>query len=574
LNIIFNWCRWRNFVNTGNNFIEVDFLAARSTLIVGSNGAGKSTLLDAICFGLFNKPFRDCNKPDLVNNMNRKDCLVEIGFQTNGRQYRIVRGIKPSIFEIWQDGELIDQTAAGRDYQEYLESFILKMNFKTFTQIEILGSAAFVPFMRLPAQQRREVIESILDIEIFGVMNQITKTRLKNDQQELLSLEHEISTLVETLVILEKTKTELEKNDAEFINDKLAEIAKIRKLEPRLKELEQEIKLKTHEFDVGLPIIEGLSFELKRFRNSKAAFEGKRTHFLQTVRFFENNDVCSTCQQPITAKHKKSIVGDINIKIENFNKAIQGADKAERKANEAWVVCSETNNKIQKDLENIRLAKANIEFDLKRIPGLEREIEKRKTSKTSVGEVTQQLDDIRSQLKDKSEAHILVEDNVRYLEMIQKLLKDGGIKALIIKRYLPLINKTVNKYLQLLDFYIGFQIDETFNAKIKRRFREDTSYGSMSQGEKMRIDLALLLTWREVAKQKNSISTNLLIMDEIFDGPMDNSGIDEFMKLMGTFESNLNFIVISHKELMQDKFDRVLKFTEVRNFSHMETLDG
>ena len=566
--IVFKSVTWKNFLSTGNSANTVLLNKSNTTLIIGKNGEGKSTILDALCFSLFGKPFRNINKGQLINSINGKGCLVEIEFNVNAKEYKIVRGIKPNIFEIWQDGELLNQDAASRDYQKILEQQILKLNYKTFTQVVILGSASFVPFMQLPSSQRKEVIEDILDIRIFSTMNQLLKEKANDTKAEIVKIEQAITmakTKVEGQNLLIKTLTDaksdsikslllkVEANNQEILtseNSVASLVAEITALKSRT--------AKKSEIDV----------QIDQAKNIRSKLNAKIEHCEHHTEFFTENDVCPSCSQGIPDAHKEAILTDLNSKIDDNNSKITELEGVLGKLN---TQLSEINDVLSEITDkNIELSTHNSTITLLNKQNAERqsEVESHKTDTGNVDEEKRKLKDLAKDAIEKIGVKTSLQEQRNLEEVANILLKDTGIKTAIIREYLPVMNKLINKYLQAMDAYIHFELDEAFNESVKSRFRDDFTYASFSEGEKMRIDLSILFTWRQIAKMKNSVNTNLLILDEIFDSSLDTAGTDYFLNLMNTLGDKSNIFVISHKgDQLFDKFRSVIKFEKKNDFS-------
>jgi DNA repair exonuclease SbcCD ATPase subunit len=566
--IIFKSISWKNFLSTGNSANKVLLNKSTTTLIVGKNGEGKSTILDAMCFSLFGKPFRNINKPQLINSVNEKNCVVEVEFSVSGTEYKIIRGMKPTIFEIYQNGNLMNQDAAARDYQKILEQQILKLNYKTFTQVVILGSASFVPFMQLPSGQRREVIEDILDIRVFSVMNSVLKDRMQETKDEITRVEASLSLARERVDNQQKTIKLL----LESRKDAVSAIQK------KIDDNEATIEVTSTNVAVLLQDIESLKSSiadrqdvLDNVTKAKAISskkENKLTHLTETVEFFNGNEVCPQCDQGIPHEHKSNIIAVIQKEMDENQKNIEDLESALGKLNDRLTQISEIQDKISD--KNIELSTANQTITLlnKMNRELAQDIENTKVDTANVDEEKAKL----KTMAEEAVAHLnkkteLVEHR-QYQELASSLLRDTGIKTTIIREYLPVMNKLINKYLSAMDFYVLFELDETFNEKIKARHRDEFTYASFSEGEKMRIDLAILFTWRHIAKMKNSVNTNLLILDEIFDSSLDVAGTDYFLSLMNAFDDKTNVFVISHKgDQLFDKFRSVIKFEKKNDFS-------
>ena len=567
--LIFKKLRYKNFLSSGDTFTEINFLANNTNLIIGSNGAGKSTILDALTFVLFNKPFRKINKPQLVNSVNEKNCLVEIEFSANNRDYLVRRGIKPNVFDIEVDGKLLDKRGDDRDNQITLEDNILKVNYKSFTQIVILGSSTFVPFMQLTAANRRDVIEDLLDIRVFSSMSTITKERVRALRDEIKILELKKSTL--------KEKAEMQKN---FIDDitKRGESNIADKQEAAKKLMFDQVAL-SDEVAVKLAELEELNKELEEFTGATeklkklGSFKGKIQQKIATLtknhKFFTENATCPTCTQDITDELKEAKVSELTKEGRDLKKGFAEIEEAiaeeeareknftelSRSVLEANKVVSHNNVKVNGYSEQIR----SIEDDIASIRDrIENQTEEKEKLKDFIQKLRLVIDEVSTK-KNEMEKHKFIAD----------LLKDGGVKTNIIRKYIPLINKHVNKYLHMMEFYINFNLDEEFNETVVSPIHEKFSYSSFSEGEKMRIDLSLLFTWREVARVRNSVNTNLLIMDEVFDSSLDGFGTEEFLKIIRYVVKDANIFIISHKSELHERFDSVLRFEKERGFSKL-----
>jgi len=566
--IVFKSVQWSNFLSTGNSPNKVLLNKSTTTLIIGKNGEGKSTILDALCFSLFGKPFRNINKGQLVNSINGKKCVVEVEFDINGKEYKIIRGIKPNIFEIWQDGDLLNQDAASRDYQKVLEQQILKLNYKTFTQVVILGSASFVPFMQLPNTQRREVIEDILDIRIFSTMNQLLKEKANETKDAIAKIETEIANA--------KTKVEAQTAIIKTISDAKAD--NIKSLEAKIVSSTEEISRTQSEIDVIIGEIGVLKEQttnkdkiLEDLEKAKA-IRSKIHQKIETCEhhtdFFSEHDVCPSCDQTIAEEYKQKIIQDLNEKIEDNNGKIGELETILTNLNEKLSAINEIQSKITD--KNIELSTRNSTVTLlnRQISETQVEIQSTKVDTTNIDEEKRKLKELATDAIVKISTKTSLQEQRNIEEVANVLLKDTGIKTAIIREYLPVMNKLINKYLNAMDAYIHFELDEAFNESVKSRFRDDFTYASFSEGEKMRIDLAILFTWRQIAKMKNSVNTNLLLLDEIFDSSLDTAGTDYFLNLMNQFGDNSNIFVISHKgDQLFDKFRSVIKFEKRNDFS-------
>lgn len=566
--ILFKKVRYKNFLSTGNVFTEILLDQHSTTLIIGCNGAGKSSFLDAITFSLFGKPFRNINKPQLVNSINEKDCLVEIEFSIGKKSYRVIRGIRPNIFEIYCDGDLLNQDARAKDYQDHLEKIILKMNYKSFTQIVILGSTNFTPFMQLSASDRRAVIEDLLDIQIFSSMNVIVKNKLHDLKDEATQLKISIDNTKDKIELHKKHLEELKKNTKEIVDAKKQEV---NENTTSLSALEAEaIEKETHIENLLASISDddAINKKFTKLNQLEAKIEGNISKIEKDIEFYSANSTCPTCDQAINNKEEK--VHTCNDKIKQLN---EGLIKLKEESN-ATLLRMQHIKTIQKELKSFEQDLVRINTSRKQIRNyiikLEKEILDIESKPAMSDEFKAQSKDLLNALQSFNEKRKTVSEQTQNYDIVSQLLKDGGIKSKIIKQYVPIINKLVNKYLSAMDFFVNFNIDEEFKETIKSRHRDDFSYENFSEGEKKRIDLALLFTWRSVAKLKNSVNTNLLIFDEVFDGSLDINGTEEFMKLINMFIDNTNIFVITHKsDQMIDKFKNVIRFDKVKNFSQV-----
>jgi DNA repair exonuclease SbcCD ATPase subunit len=567
--IIFRYVRWKNLLSTGNYYTEINLCNNANTLVVGENGSGKSTMLDALCFGLFGKPFRDINKPQLLNSINNKDCVVEVEFDTGNKSYKIVRGIKPNIFEIYCNGELVNQEAAVRDYQEYLEKFILKLNYKSFTQIVILGSASFTPFMQLKSGDRREIIEDLLDIQIFSTMNSLVKDRLSNNKELIANNKHDIDLKQQKYDMQKKHIDELKQNN----DDKVKEYEEeIQCHSDTISTLLENVNLLTTEVESLHAVVANkieTETKVKKITKIESQIEINLSKFRKDIGFFQSHDNCPTCRQTIASEFKEEELETLNTKVSECE---HGLTELEKKLTDEQNKLNEIAEK-QKELnaKQVEIATLNttITETNKMIARLHKLAEELKNSKTVSDKEEQELNVIKSDLNTLKETIKSLIDEKTYYEVAGNLLKDTGIKTKIVKQYLPVINKLVNKYLASLDFFVNFNLDESFKETIKSRHRDEFTYNNFSEGEKQRIDMALMLTWRAVAKLKNSSNTNLLILDETFDSSLDSNGTEELMKILHMLEG-VNLFVISHKgDILQDKFSNTIKFVKEKNFSRI-----
>jgi DNA repair exonuclease SbcCD ATPase subunit len=567
--LIFKKLRYKNFLSSGDTFTEIDFLANNTNLIIGSNGAGKSTILDSLTFVLFNRPFRKINKPQLVNSVNEKNCLVEIEFSSNNREYLVRRGIKPNVFDIEVDGKLLDKRGDDRDNQVTLEENILKVNYKSFTQIVILGSSTFVPFMQLSAAHRREVIEDLLDIRVFSSMSSIVKDRTRTIRDELKLLELKKSSLKEKGEMQAKFITDITKRGEANIETKREAIKQHMLEQQQLQESCVDVLAKIEELNVELEELKGAGDKLRKLGGLKGKIQQKITTLSKNHKFFHDNTSCPTCTQDINEDLRQSKIGELNTEAKKLKSGYQDLEKAidEEETREANFV--EVSGNVLDLNRKLTSNNTNITNITKNIDGLDNEITSIRDSIDNQAESKEKLNDIVSKLKSSTEEISKLKVEMDKHKFLNDLLKDGGVKTSIIKKYIPLINKHVNKYLQMMEFYINFNLDEEFNETVVSPIHERFSYASFSEGEKMRIDLALLFTWREVARVRNSVNTNLLIMDEVFDSSLDGFGTEEFLKIIRYVIKDANIFIISHKTELHERFDNVLRFEKERGFSKL-----
>ena len=567
--IRFKKIKWKNFLSTGNQWTEIDFEKSSTTLIIGSNGAGKSTVLDALTFVLFNKPFRKITKSQLVNTVNEKDCNVEIDFTVGTRDYRVVRGIKPSVFEIWVGDNMLNQTAAANDQQKYLETNILKLNYKSFTQIVVLGSSSFIPFMQLSAPNRREVIEDLLDIRIFSAMNGVVKDKLRHLRDNIKILELRKESLTDKVSMQKKFIEEIESRGKQDIKEKKEKKDGFGDEVCILTMKNEDLNDKVYGLNEEQEKVTGASKTLLKLNNLKGKMSNKVSTLTKEHKFFTDNVTCPTCTQNIEESFRLNRINDAQTKAKELQTGYQELEKAIKNEEEREHLFTKLSKEITKLNNGISQNNTRISGCQRQVRDLESEIQKlttqlanRNTEDEKLKEFNQSLQNIFKELADKK-------TDIMYHDFAYSLLKDDGVKTKIIKKYLPLINQQVNRYLQMMDFYINFKLDEEFSETIESPIHENFSYSSFSEGEKMRIDLALLFTWREVARVKNSVNTNLLIMDEVFDSSLDGMGTEEFLKIIRFVIKDANVFVISHKVELHDKFNSVIRFEKVKGFSRV-----
>ena len=569
--IKFEKVRWKNFLSTGLNFTEINLTKSPNTLIIGNNGAGKSTILDALCFGLFGKPFRKINKPQLPNSINQADCVVEIEFSIGKKQYKVVRGIKPNTFEVYCNGILVDQDAKAKDYQEHLEKFILKLNYKSFTQVVILGSASFVPFMQLSPADRRAIIEDLLDIQIFSSMNGVVKEKMAVIKDTSTKNKYEMDLTSEKINFQKQSIEEHRKhNDAE-IEKKQKDITDS---EEQVKKLNKDIGLIQKHIDVlNSKISDQMAMQKKsgKLVHLESKLESRLKKIEKEVGFYHDNSDCPTCKQSIEQEFREQQIITLNETKVEVNDALTGIAKQIAETSDRIDAIQKIIQHIQSHNNEIVKHNSTIIAVNSFIGKLQNEINELSSRKDNLEEENAKLKELKTELA----ALIIKQEELasekQYYEFAGNLLKDTGIKTKIIRQYLPIMNKLINKYLTAMDFFVNFNINESFEETIKSRHRDEFSYANFSEGEKMRIDLALLFTWRQIAKLKNSTNTNLLILDEVFDSSLDGVGTEEFLKLIHEMGNDTNIFVISHKgDQLFDKFRSIIKFKKINNFSQVE----
>ena len=567
--IYFKKLRWRNFLSTGNQFIEVDLAKAPSTLIIGTNGAGKSTMLDALCFSLFNRAFRDIKKEQLVNTINQNDCEIEVEFETSNKKYKVIRGIKPNKFEVYCNGVLLNQDASNVDYQNMLEQNILKCNYRAFCQVVILGSTSYEPFMHLRARYRREVVEEILDIRVFSHMDLLLRQKQGELSKAVVDVRHRYDLMTEKYELQKKHFEEIQNRDNTDIEDR----------REQLKENEQS----NYEYNQKLQLLNEKIISTKAeiwgsekvFKKEKELdkLETKIEHKLEKqkrdVEFFEKNDNCPTCTQPIDLRFKQTEIYEGKKKISELEEGLQQLSAEMGKTQEQIKQYKAVEKKLN-DLD-IQVAKINTSIsEINRHSNrLDTEIAKLENTDNNSNAIQKELEQIKEDLKLVNVEKNKAVEEKKYIDIAREILNDTGVKANIIRKYVPIINNLINQYLQSMDFFVNFQLDQEFNETIKSRFRDTFNYNSFSEGEKLRIDLALLFTWRTIAKMKNSTNTNLLILDEIFDSSLDGQGTEDFFKILKTL-TNENTFIISHKgDILFDKFTSIIKFEKYKNFTRI-----
>jgi len=567
--ILFEKIRWKNFLSTGNQYTEIELDSNSTTLIVGTNGAGKSTVLDALTFSLFNKPFRKISKGQLINTVNEKDCRVEVEFSIAETQWKVVRGIKPNLFEIHRNGICMDQFSAVNDQQKWLEQNVIKMNYKSFTQIVILGSSSFVPFMQLTATNRRDVIEDLLDIKIFSSMNSLIKDKMRGLREEIRTLELKKESLNDKVKMQTEFITELEQQGKNRIQENNTKINNLFGESDNYVKINEDLENSVHDLTKEQEKVTGATEKLRKLGTIKGTLSNKVATITKKHKFFEENTVCPTCKQEIEELIRLNNIGDAQDKIKELQSGYQELEEAIKKEEEREHHFTKLSKEITTLTHGISKNNTHISGCQRQIRDLESEIQKLTEQLANRNTEHENLESFKDNLGQTYEALASKKDTINYHDFSYSLLKDGGVKSKIIKKYLPLINQQVNRYLQMMDFYINFTLDEEFNETVQSPIHDNFSYASFSEGEKMRIDLALLFTWREVARYKNSVNTNLLIMDEVFDSSLDGFGTEEFLKIIRFVIKDANVFVISHKTGMDDRFGNVLKFEKIKGFSRL-----
>ena len=564
--IIFENIKWKNFLSTGNVYTKINLSKNKNTLIIGENGAGKSTILDALTFALYNKPFRKINKGQLVNSINNKGAVVELEFSLYKNKYRIVRGIKPNIFEVYKNNDLINQNADSKDYQEYLEKHILKIGYKSFCQVVVLGSATFLPFMQLPAAQRREIVETLLDLQIFTTMNSVLKDKVQKNKEDFIRVEEQKRNIEEKIIIIKKYIEKREQESKESVEKKEKEIEKIDEIIISKKEELKKVEKEYHELSQDVSDDKKITNENTNLLLLREKINSKIDMVSEEIKFLETNDDCPTCKQRIEESFKLESIGDKNDKLKEYKDGLFLLKEKIFNNEKEMQSLNESKEKLSKVKEQFR----DISFDLSSTERMKKSIEAEiKSIKKKESTISNE------EIKDSEEELIKINDV--YNELIKNkdlysassvLLKDNGIKSRIIKKYIPIINKLINKYLSDLNFFVKFELDEEFNEVIKSRHRDEFSYSSFSEGERMKINLSILFTWRMISQLRNSINTNLLIMDEVFDSSLDSEATEDFMKLLNEFGDKTNVFIISHKtEQLNEKFDNIIRFKKQKNFS-------
>ena len=570
--IHFKACRWKNFLSTGNEFTEIQFDRSPTTLIVGQNGAGKSTLLDALSFGLFGKPHRDIKKDQMINSINKKKCVVEVEFKIGSSDFRIYRGIKPGKFEIYQNGNMINQSSSARDYQKFLEQNILKLNHKSFHQVVVLGSSSFIPFMQLPAHSRREVIEDLLDINIFSKMNGLLRERNGKIREEINDLSHQVELVTTKIQAQAKYIKNLESLNEDQIGGKRKTIRDHKK---RINEIFEESKA----LGEGLATLtqetetrhDKILSESNKLESYDLQFDSNIKDLVKESKFYEDHDECPTCYQEITEEKKSQKLEEIKDKAKGIQEGKTKLDKKLKELGQSYNEVRAKLNELKEKQQTILSNNEKINVFQKEIDKTQKEINSLSGQSGDLKNAKDELEELRESKDSVNERKLAFLEERTYNEVIGEMLKDTGIKTKVIKQYLPVMNKLINQYLQVLDFFVAFHLDESFNETIKSRHRDAFNYSSFSEGEKQRIDLSLLFTWRQVAKMKNSAATNLLILDETFDSSLDVDGVDSLTKILDTLEDGSNVFIISHKgDVLENKFRSKIEFIKEHNFSKIK----
>ena len=570
--IVFKNLRWKNFLSTGNKWTEINLNKISSTLIVGHNGSGKSTMLDALSFALFGKPHRNINKPQLVNSINNKDCIVEVNFVIGKFEYKVVRGIKPGIFEIWRNGELLNQSSHSKEYQKILEQNLLKLNHKSFHQIVVLGSSSFIPFMQLPAQHRRDVIEDLLDINIFSKMNILIKEKNAILKENLKELNYKLDIVKNKIESQKKYIRDITQINTDEINDKQEKIKEVQEIITKLQLSNSELSTFIQKYAEKCSTALKTANDKKQIiLSDKATASSSIKNIVINSKFYKENDNCPTCTQAIEPNFKQGKIDSLKAEAVDIKKKMDQLQIHAEEITENLDKWTKVHEEIREKQSDVHSNNKNIEIYQDQITGYNAGIARLTSREGDLSTANSDLLDMRTKIEGYMESRYELNEQYSYNSVMSEMLKDTGIKTKVIKQYIPVINKLVNQYLQVLDFFVHFNLDGSFQETIRSRHRDAFSYDSFSEGEKQRIDLALLFTWRQIAKMKNSVATNLLILDETFDSSLDHDGVDNLMKILHTLDDDTNVFVISHKgEILDGKFKEKLEFYKDKNFSKVK----
>ena len=565
--LVFKKIRWKNFLSTGNIFTEISFDTPGTTLIVGENGAGKSTILDALTFSLFGKTFRNINKPQLVNTINRKDLVVELEFSIQSNYYKIVRGIKPNVFEVYCNGNLLNQSAEMRDYQEVLEKTIIKINYKSFCQVVILGSASFVPFMELPAAQRRSIIEDLLDLQVFTTMNVLLKQKVQDNTALIQENENERKLVDARIKLVKEHLKEMRSKNEEFVKEKKIVLNDLEKKIKDAVDAKESYRTELESKSINLQNWGTIEAKVEKLKTLRAQMEAKNKILNKEIEFFNNHDSCPTCKQEISSEFSCEVVGqrqtEIKAVVDGLVQLVKMYDTTNDELAKILEVDKECDQiKIKMSHESLKIKMIQVQIDDVSKALIEAKKAVKETSDVRVA-------DLESDLTNLSAQYNALQEDKYILSAAAMLLKDGGIKTRIVNQYIPVINKLINKYLSEFDLFVEFNLDEQFNEVIKSRYRDEFTYASFSEGEKQKISLAILFAWRAVAKMRNSLSTNLLILDEVFDSSLDGQSADDLLKILQNISKDSNVFVISHRDTLHDKFENTIKFTKTKSFSRI-----
>jgi len=566
--IAFGKIRWKNLLSTGNDFTELDLSVPGTTLIVGENGAGKSTVLDALTFALFGKPFRNINKPQLINSITNREMVVELEFSIGKNSYTIVRGMKPNVFEVYCNDVLLNQDAEMKDYQELLERKILKTNYKSFCQVVVLGSASFVPFMQLPVGQRRAIIEDLLDLQVFTVMNTLLKTQIQENLDRISSISSEQRLISEKIKLLRVHLNEIKSKSEQFIKEKTTTISDLELKINELMESKRELMAQAKELTDKTIDMESLKVKLDKLRSIRAQMEAKAAVLQKDIKFFQTNDSCPTCRQKIDSKFSCEIVEHRSGELSELDKGLEQLIEKHTAIHFQIQELMALDKRYDEIMTQVSHGNLKVKMYRENIESIRKEIQDAERDNQGTGDI--KVADLELELQELSSSYNELQDDKLVLAAAASMLKDGGIKTKIVNQYVPIINKLINKYLSEFDLFVEFHLDEQFNEVIKSRHRDEFSYASFSEGEKQKIDLAILFTWRAVAKLRNSLNTNLLILDEVFDSSLDGNAAEDLLKILQAISRESNVFIISHRDGLHDKFTNTVRFTKHKNFSRIE----